>query len=137
MKQDNNICRSCRWYDTEGERCTEPTLTASIWNNIAEPCIEDRHELQAISHVCTQTELRNKTAAPHAAPILAELRGRCNKYSAKSNEYYCEGCIYFVAGEDNDPDICNADPSESDMTADANQVITHCKLYNSLPNENN
>lgn len=129
MKGYDNICRSCRWAQDFGTRCTEPYLTASIWNNVEEPCIANRHELQAISHVCTQEDLRNKTAAPQAAPILAELRKYCVKYSAASDEYYCEGCMYFQAGEDNDPDICNADPSETDKSAGENGVITHCNLF--------
>lgn len=67
---------------------------------------------------------------------LAALYGRCRRYDPKrpttataNPAEVCPTCLYFVAGNDIDPDMCLAEPSDTDTTANADGVINHCKLH--------
>lgn len=82
--EENNICSYCRWMNND--QCTEPYLSESIWNNIT-ASIETRQEMTAISKVCSQEQCRNGSAAPHVAMILAEFRGKCDRFSAVDTNY--------------------------------------------------
>lgn len=123
------ICNKCRWHDAEGARCTCPTLPP-LWGELIQPTLANYSEFKPVADICTRDNLRNGTAKQLGAYMLAQQREYCPAFSDMSHEL-CEGCINFVEGIDDDPDVCLAEPTDDDITADDRQVVTRCALYRS------
>lgn len=95
---------------------------------ICEDCKRSRHTSSG-KIICTTI----------GVPEMAFRYGKCRRFEPRRKRgatfedaapvELCEGCLFFVAGTDSDPDYCMEEPTAEDTTTDHRQVITKCKLY--------
>lgn len=82
-KKGNNseitLCHRCKFGGEVVECCHCPELSPDVWSYV-EPRIETLAEVQAALTVCTQQMLRERTAAPHIAPAVAAVSGKCKYF---------------------------------------------------------